>query len=178
MAVLLYMLWRLAASGSCLLCGRLVDRWGPAPVMAGGVFVLLIAYAGFAFLGTVGELALCFLAAGAASGAIEAAEHVGVAQVAPVTLRWSAFGSLSAVRSFGRLTATVGATVVWTVLGPEWGLLLATPLMVLAVVVMTCGATDSAPAPLWRIVRALALALLPAAVALLLVAMGGIHGYP
>ena len=179
MAVLLYMLWRLAASGSCLLCGRMVDRCGPAPVMAGGVLVLLVAYAGFAFLdGTVGELALCFLAAGAASGAIEAAEHVGVAQVAPVTLRWSAFGSLSAVRSFGRLTATVGATVVWTVLGPEWGLLLATPLMAMAVVVMTCGATDSAPGPLWRIVRALVLALLPAAVALLLVATGGIRSYP
>jgi MFS family permease len=179
MAVLLYMLWRLAASGSCLLGGRLVDRSGPAPVMAGGVLVLLAAYAGFAFLdGTVGELALCFLAAGAATGAIEAAEHVGVAQVAPVSLRWSAFGSLSAVRSFGRLTATVGATVVWTVLGPEWGLLLATPLMALAVVVMARGATDSAARPLWRIVRALALALLPAAVALLLIAAGGIRTYP
>jgi hypothetical protein len=128
--------------------------------------------------GTAGELALCFLAAGAANGAIEAAEHVGVAQVAPVPLRWSAFGSLSAVRSFGRLTATVGATVVWTVLGPEWGLLLATPLMAMAVIVMTCGATDSAAGPTWRIVRALVLALLPAAVALLLVATGGIRSYP
>lgn len=66
---------------------------------------------------------MCFVVAGAASGAIEATEHVGVAQLAPVDLQWSAFGSLSAVRSFGRVTATVVATIVWTLLGPEWGLL-------------------------------------------------------
>ena len=95
--------------------------------MSVGVGALLLAYAGFAFVpGTVPQLACCFLLAGAASGAVEAAEHVGVAQVAPADLRWSAFGSLSAVRSFGRVTATVGATVVWTC-SRRSVLLLATP---------------------------------------------------
>lgn len=191
MAVLLYMLWRLAAAPASWWSGCLVDRLGPVPVMAAGVFTLLASYAGFAFVdGTVPELALCFLVAGAASGAIEAAEHVGVAQVSPVALRWSAFGSLSAVRSFGRLTATVGATIVWTVLGPEYGLLLATPLMVAAVVVMARGlirgpATPSSAAlvgrphrhPVRTVVLAVALALLPAAVALLLFAVGALRGY-
>jgi hypothetical protein len=105
--------------------------------MAAGVAALLGAYAGFAFAeGTVPQLVACFVAAGAASGAIEMAEHVGVALYAPVDLRYSAFGTLSAVRSFGRLTATVGATVVWTALGPQWGLLLAAPFMAAAVGVM------------------------------------------
>jgi MFS family permease len=180
MAVLLYMLWRLAASPASWWFGRLVDRLGPVPVMASGVFALLVSYAGFAFVdGTVGELALCFALAGAASGAIEAAEHVGVAQVAPVDLRWSAFGLLSAVRSFGRLVATVGATVVWTVLGPEWGLLLATPLMLVSVAVMARGMqrrATRAVLPPW--VLPVALALAPAVLALLLFAVGAIRSYP
>jgi MFS family permease len=178
MAVLLYMLWRLAAAGSCLVSGRCVDRYGPVPVMAGGVLALLFAYAGFAFSGgAVAELAVCFLVAGASSGAVEAAEHVGVAQVAPVELRWSAFGLLSSVRSFGRMTATIGATVVWTVLGAEWGLLLASPLMLAAVLVMARGFTRSEPS--WRLPRVthetlagVALALLPAATVLLVYVIG------
>jgi MFS family permease len=140
MAVLLYLLWRLAAAVAAPSCGRLVDRVGPVAVMAGGVGALLGSYAGFAFAeGTVAQLALCFALAGAAGGAIEAAEHVGVARYAPESLRFSAFGALSAVRSFGRLTATVGATIVWTVLGPQWGMLVAAPMMVAAVAVMARG---------------------------------------
>ena len=145
-AVLLYLFWRLAAAGAAPVCGRLVDRFGPVPVMAAGVAALLVAYAGFAFAeGTVVQLVTCFLAAGAASGAIEAAEHVGVAQRATVDLRFSAFGALSAVRSFGRLTATIGATVVWTALGPQWGLLIAAPVMVAAVAVMAARRDDRGP---------------------------------
>ena len=163
MAVLLYLLWRLAAAGSSFVCGRLVDRHGPAPVMSAGVSALLVAYAGFAFVeGTVPELALCFLGAGAASGAIEAAEHVGVAQIAPENLRWSAFGSLSAVRSFGRMTATMGAAAVWTLLGPEFGLLFAAPLMVASIVVMATGlgtrVRPRAPRRRWLVVPAVVVA--------------------
>jgi YVTN family beta-propeller protein len=140
MAVLLYMLWRLAAAGSSVFAGRLVDRFGPAPVMTAGISALLASYAGFALVdGTIAALAACFAGAGASSGAIEAAEHVGVAQIAPEPLRWSAFGSLSAIRSFGRLTATIGASAVWTLLGPEFGLLFATPLMVASAAVMAAG---------------------------------------
>ena len=140
MGVLLYLLWRLAAAGSSFLCGRLVDRHGPAPVISAGIAALLVSYAGFAFVeGTVTELAVCFIGAGFASGAIEAGEHVGVAQIAPEELRWSAFGSLSAVRSFGRMTATIGAAAVWTLLGPEYGLLFAAPLMLAAIGVMATG---------------------------------------
>ncbi|MGE3285985.1 MAG: MFS transporter [Pseudonocardia sp.] len=180
MAVLLYLLWRLAAAASSPVCGRWVDRAGPVPVMAAGVASLLASYAGFALAtGTVAQLALCFAAAGAAGGAIEAAEHVGVAQVAPAGLRWSAFGSLSAVRSFGRMTATIGATVVWELLGPGYGLMLATPFMVAAVVVMARGYARS-PA-VGRIVTAVAVTalvvVLPALLVLLLDAGGGLRGY-
>jgi MFS family permease len=186
MAVLLYVLWRLAAAGACGLAGRAVDRFGPTPVMSAGIAVLLVAYAGFAFVpGRVSELAACFLLAGAASGAIEAAEHVGVAQVAPAELRWSAFGSLSAVRCFGRVTATVGATVVWTLLGAEWGLLLASPLMLAAIAVMAGGLARPGRPVRVRVPRMpahlgplLALALAPAALVLLLYLAGLLRSYP
>jgi MFS family permease len=181
-AVLLYLFWRLAAAGAAPLSGRLVDRFGPVLVMAAGVAALLGAYAGFAFAeGTVPQLVACFVAAGAASGAIEAAEHVGVALHAPVDLRYSAFGTLSAVRSFGRLTATVGATVVWTALGPQWGLLLAAPFMAAAVGVMALHGplTGLSIPPRLRAVAGLTLvALLPVAVAALLVALGLLRVYP
>jgi MFS family permease len=187
MAVLLYLLWRLAAAPAAWGCGRLVDRFGPVPVMAGGVATLLGAYAGFAFAeGTVAQLALCFALAGAAGGAIEAAEHVGVAQVAPVELRWSAFGSLSAVRSFGRVTATIGATVVWTALGAEWGLVVASPVMVVAVAVMargfTRGPATGPPSERARRARAVLLGttavVLPLIGLLLLAAAGALRSYP
>jgi len=138
MAVLLYLLWRLAAGASTYLSGNLLHRHPPVVIMRAGVLTLLISYAGFALLpGTVLGLALCFVLAGAAGGAVDVAEHVGVAQIAPEPLRWSAFGTLSAVRSFGRLTATIGATAVWTFLGPQFGLLFATPLMLAALAVMS-----------------------------------------
>jgi CRP-like cAMP-binding protein len=164
MAVLLYVLWRLSASVACFGAGRLVDRHGPAPLMRTGILALLASYAGFAFLdGTVPHLAVCFVVAGAASGAIEAAEHVGVAQAAPEELRWSAFGSLSAVRSFGRLTATVGATAVWTFLGPQYGILFAAPLMLVAVGVMSVQDDGAGPGrPALRLALQVGLALLPA----------------
>ncbi len=126
------------------------------------------------------QLALCFALAGAAGGAIEAAEHVGVARYAPESLRFSAFGALSAVRSFGRLTATVGATVVWTALGPQWGMLIAAPLMVTAVAVMARGdrpVLPPVPPRVRRAAGAVALAVLPVVVAALLVASGLIRPY-
>jgi MFS family permease len=190
MAVLLYVLWRLAAAAASPCAGRAVDRFGPVPVMSVGVGTLLLAYAGFAFVpGTVPQLACCFLLAGAASGAVEAAEHVGVAQVAPADLRWSAFGSLSAVRSFGRVTATVGATVVWTLLGAEYGLLLATPLMLAAIVVMGAGLSRSdgrllaRPRITWRmpgrvLLVGVGLALAPVVLVLLLALAGLLRSYP
>ncbi len=181
MAVLLYLLWRLAAAVAAPSCGRLVDRVGPVAVMAGGVGALLGSYAGFAFAqGTVAQLALCFALAGAAGGAIEAAEHVGVARYAPESLRFSAFGALSAVRSFGRLTATVGATVVWTALGPQWGMLIAAPMMVAAVAVMARGDRRVLPAAspqVRRIGAAVVLVALPVVVVALLVALGVVRPY-
>jgi hypothetical protein len=142
----------------------------------GGIAALLIAYAGFAFAeGTVAQLAVCFAAAGAAGGAIEAAEHVGVALIAPAPLRFSAFGALSAVRSFGRLTATVGATVVWTALGPQWGLLVASPVMLVAVAVM--GRRAPLPPRIRTALQVAAVVLAPVAVDVLLWATGVLRTY-
>jgi MFS family permease len=180
MAVLLYLFWRLAAAAAAPVGGRLVDRYGPVPVMAVGIAALVAAYAGFAFAeGTVPQLVACFVGAGAASGLTEMAEHVGVARYAPVDLRFSAFGTLSAVRSFGRLTATVGATVVWTALGPQWGLLLAAPFMVAAIGVMALHRPLPSPPPAVRAALGVVLiALLTVAGVALLLALGLLRAYP
>ena len=182
MAVLLYLFWRLAAAASSVLAGRMIDRRGHAPVMSAGILLLLAAYAGFAFVdGTVPQLFVCFLGAGAASGAIDVAEHVGVARLAASDLRWSALGSLSAVRSAGRLVATVGATAVWTALGPQWGLLLASPFMLGAAAVMAFGEAGPDFASLSRRVRPVVMpivvVLLVLAAVVLLLASGALRIY-
>jgi hypothetical protein len=77
------------------------------------------------------------------------------------------------------MTATIGATVVWELLGPEYGLMLATPFMVAAVVVMARGYARS-PA-VGRTVTAVVVTVLVAALAVLLVlllaASGAVRGY-
>ena len=168
MGVLLYLLWRLAAAGVVV---RLRAPGRPARSGAGDqrghrraarlLRRLRVRRGDGARAGRVLRSA-----PGSPSGAIEAGEHVGVAQIAPEDLRWSAFGSLSAVRSFGRMTATIGAAAVWTLLGPEFGLLFAAPLMIAAIAVMATGLRSRA-LPRRRLAAAagLAAALAGAAVA-------------
>ena len=73
------------------------------------------------------------------------------------------------------------ATVVWTALGPQWGLLLAAPFMAAAVGVMALRGplTGLSIPPRLRTVARLALvALLPVAVVALLIALGLLRVYP
>jgi MFS family permease len=98
--------------------GRLGDRPGAALVLAIGVTLFGLAYAGFA-AGPTSVLALApwFVAAGVAIGCVETAEHAAVAALAPVELRGSAFALLAVVQSFGNLAAT--ADLLWTAASPR-----------------------------------------------------------
>jgi MFS family permease len=100
--------------------GRLGDRRGAVLVLALGVTLFGLAYAGFA-AGPTNVLALTpwFIAAGVGIGCVETAEHAAVAALAPVELRGSAFGLLAVVQSFGNLAASAIAGLLWTAISPQ-----------------------------------------------------------
>jgi hypothetical protein len=89
-------------------------------VLALGVGLFGLAYVGFA-AGPTSVLALApwFVAAGVAIGCVETAEHAAVAALAPAELRGSAFGLLAAVQSFGNLSASAVAGLLWTAVSPR-----------------------------------------------------------
>src|ERR671922_1085083 len=88
LALGLYVAYNLAATVASIPAGRLGDRRGAVLVLALGVGLFGLAYAGFA-AGPASVLALApwFIAAGIAIGCVETAEHAAVASLAPVKLR-------------------------------------------------------------------------------------------
>ena len=120
LALGLYVAYNLAATVASIPAGRLGDRRGVVLVLVLGVGLFALAYAGFgAGASTVLALAPWFVAAGMAIGCVETAEHAAVAVLAPVELRGSAFGLLAAVQSFGNLTASAIAGLLWTLVSPR-----------------------------------------------------------
>jgi MFS family permease len=120
LALGLYVAYNLAATVASIPAGRLGDRRSPVLVLALGVGLFGLAYAGFAAGGTsVLALAPWFLAGGVAIGCVETAEHAAVAALAPFELRGSAFGLLAAVQSFGNLAASAVAGLLWTAVSPQ-----------------------------------------------------------
>jgi MFS family permease len=119
LALGLYVAYNVAATLASVPAGRLGDRRGAVLVLALGVGLFGLAYAGFAAGGaSVLALAPGFVAAGVAIGCVETAEHAAVASLAPVELRGSAFGLLAAVESFGNLAASAVAGLLWTAASP------------------------------------------------------------
>jgi MFS family permease len=120
LALGLYVAYNLAATLASVPAGRLGDRSGAVLVLAVGVALFGLAYAGFSVGGTsVLALAPWFVAAGVAIGCVETAEHAAVAALAPAELRGSAFGLLAAVQSLGNLTASSAAGLLWTLASPR-----------------------------------------------------------
>jgi len=122
LALLLYTGYNLAATLASIPAGRAADRLGtggPTLVLASGVALFAVAYAGFAVTGSsLLVLVLPFAAAGLAIGCVETAEHAAVAALAPANVRGSAFGLLAAVQSVGNLAASAIAGILWTVFSP------------------------------------------------------------
>jgi MFS family permease len=120
LALLLYAGYNLAATLASIPGGHLADRRGNVRVLAFGVAAFLLAYLGFAVVGsTLAGLALLFVAAGVGIGLVETAEHAAVAALAPNEIRGSAFGLLAATQSFGNLAASAIAGALWTLASPR-----------------------------------------------------------
>jgi MFS family permease len=133
LALLLYTGYNLAATLASVPAGRVADARGAVVVLAAGVGLFGLAFAGFALGGTpLAVLACCFVMAGVAIGCVETAEHAAVARLAPPTLRGSAFGLLAAIQSLGNLAASGVAGLLWTAVSPRAAFLYLTGWMVVA----------------------------------------------
>lgn len=131
---LCYGIYQLSAAACAAWVGRVVDRAGTGLVLAAGGVSLLAAYLGLAYATANADVtvAVCFLLAGAAAGAVDTAEYTGVARLAGPDSRRAAFGVLAGIQSGGRVLATVTAGGLWTLVGPKAGLLVCGPLLLVA----------------------------------------------
>src|SRR5215216_2785758 len=148
LALGLYVAYNVAATVASIPAGRLGDRRGAVLVLALGVGLFGLAYAGFAVGGaSVLALAPWFVAAGVAIGCVETAEHAAVAALAPGEMRGSAFGLLAAVQSFGNLAASTIAGLLWTAVSPRVAFAYLVAWMLLALVGLLPAARGQASAP-------------------------------
>jgi MFS family permease len=132
-ALLLYVLYNVAATLSSVPAGRAADRRGPLLVLAVGVVAFAVAYLAFALpIVAVAALAVPFTLAGVGIGAVETAQHSAVATRAPDDLRGSAFGLLATIQAVGNLAASAVAGLLWTVFSPATAFIYLTAWMVLA----------------------------------------------
>jgi MFS family permease len=150
LAIGLYALYNAAATIASIPAGRATDRFGrrgPITVLMAGVALFGLAYAGFAATGAnLLTLALPFVAAGLAIGAIETAENTAVAALAPAHLRGSAFGLLATVQSLANLAASAIAGALWTLVSPTAAFVYLAAWMLIALIGLSLSAhTPASP---------------------------------
>jgi MFS family permease len=118
-AILLYATHNVAATGSALIGGQLVDRLSPRLVFTAGAAVYIGAYLLFAWdQHEWSVLLIGFVLAGVGIGFAETAESTTVALMLPDRLRGNGFGVLGLVQSLGDLGASLVAGVLWAVFSP------------------------------------------------------------
>jgi MFS family permease len=93
------------------------DRIGRRAVIATGWIVYAIVYAGFAMSTTLTALLSWFIVYGFYFGFAEGTEKALVADLAPASLRGTAFGIYNAIVGVGALLASIVFGVLWTSFG-------------------------------------------------------------
>ena len=97
--------------------GALSDRVGRKPVLVASWIVYAIVYAGFAMSESFAALTLWLLVYGVHFALAEGTEKAMVADLAPASLRGTAFGIFHGIVGFGSLAASVVFGLVWK----TWG---------------------------------------------------------
>ena len=97
--------------------GALSDRVGRKPVIVASWIVYGIVYAGFAMSESFAALTLWLLVYGVHFALAEGTEKAMVADLAPASLRGTAFGIFHGIVGFGSLAASVVFGIVWR----TWG---------------------------------------------------------
>lgn len=118
-ALVLYVVYNVAATVASFPAGRASDRRGSVGVLAAGAGLFALAYTGFSVTGPrLSVLLGCFVLAGIAIGCMETAQHTAVATHVPPDVRGSAFGLLAATQAFGNLIASSIAGLLWSLFSP------------------------------------------------------------
>ena len=148
LALVLYVLYNVAATVISIPAGRHGDRFNPIRVLAAGAVCFAAGYAVFA----AGPrqpwlLALGFILAGLGIGCGETAESAAVATLAPATLRGSAFGLLATVQAGANLVASAVAGILWTAVSPVAAFLFLAAAMIISVPLIVASGRSRAPAP-------------------------------
>jgi MFS family permease len=94
------------------------DRWGRRVVIGAGWVVYALVYAGFAMSTSVHSLIAWFLVYGVYYGLSEGTEKAIIADLAPATLRGTAFGLYNGALGIGSLFASVVFGLVWKFASP------------------------------------------------------------
>ena len=134
LALILYVLYNVAATVISVPAGRHGDRYNPIRVLAAGAVCFAAGYAVFA----AGPrqpwlLALGFILAGLGIGCGETAQSAAVAELAPAHLRGSAFGLLATVQAGANLAASALAGILWTAISPAAAFIFLAAAMIIAV---------------------------------------------
>lgn len=142
LALVLYVLYNLAATAISIPAGRHGDRTNPIRVMAAGAVCFAAGYVWFA-IGSTNPIALApaFILAGLGIGCAETAQSAAVATLAPEDLRGSAFGLLATVQAGANLAASVAAGVLWTAVSPTAAFLFLAAAMAIAVPLIVASRT-------------------------------------
>jgi MFS family permease len=116
--ILLYVSFNLAYAFVAAPAGRLSDRYGRRKVLAAGLVVSTLVYAGFALADSRLWAAVLLPLYGAYAGAFGGAGRAFVADLAPPDRVAGALGTYQMVTGFGVLVASIAAGMLWTAYGP------------------------------------------------------------
>ncbi len=148
LALVLYVLYNLAATLISIPAGRHGDRYNPIRVLAAGAVFFA---AGYGVLAAGPRqpylLAAGFVLAGLGIGCGETAESAAVAALAPSTLRGSAFGLLATAQAGANLAASALAGILWTAVSPAAAFLFLTAAMIIAIPLVLASRRKPASAP-------------------------------
>jgi MFS family permease len=112
------------------------DRWGRRIVIGAGWVIYALVYAGFAMSSSIAALVAWFLFYGVYYGLSEGTEKALIADLAPASLRATAFGVYSAALGVGSLLASAVFGLVWKLAGPQAAFALGASLALLAAVLL------------------------------------------
>ncbi|MEP6593013.1 MAG: MFS transporter [Acidobacteriota bacterium] len=116
---LLWSALHVVKSTSSYIGGSLSDRFGRRNLIALGWVVYAIVYAVFGFSMSLPVIITIFLVYGLYFGLTEGTEKAWVADLAPMTLRGTAFGVYNAALGIGTLAASLIFGAIWTEISPR-----------------------------------------------------------
>ncbi len=122
--------------------GAKSDRLGRRVVIGAGWVIYALVYIGFAVSTSVTALVAWILVYGIYYGLSEGTEKALIADLAPASLRGTAFGIYNAASGFGSLGASVVFGFVWKAVSPQAGFAMGAALAVLATALLAAFVRD------------------------------------